>query len=1123
MFFNEVFKKTRIFKEWTENKNKNNFPVYINGVSQTVKALLISQEKNATVITADAAESYKLQQELFALNKDAVVLEARDFNIRNVSGYSKEYEHKRINTLSKVVDGDFDVLIVDAEALTEKCISKDELIKNKTVFSVNKEYNHNEILEKLILMGYVKTEQIEGCGQFSKRGDILDIFSPNLTNPVRIDFFDNEIERISFFDTDSQRRLNEIKEITILPASEQQEVDIEALVKYKNAQKNITLKNNIENDINKGDYFNDRYMAFYKNPSSTVFDYIKGIVFISELTNIKNRLKTLNDSRNLEKTALIEEGFLSKKTDVFYLQKADIFSKLEKFNIVYLDALLASKNELPPKSLINCDIKTLPLFQGNTELLIKDILEYNATLTVVLTAGEKSAFGLNELLNKNKIKTTLLNNNEIPIKGKYVTAGSLLSSLYFPSDNILIISNGEAVKKQRKRKFKSGKAINSLNELKIGDYVVHYAHGIGRFEGIHQLKNDNITKDYIKIKYKGDDCLYVPVTQLDLVSKYIGAKEDGRIVLNKLGGTEWQKATTKVKAAVKEMAKQLADLYAKRMNEKGHAFLQDTTMQDDFEDLFDYEETEDQLKAIEEIKNDMEKPSPMDRLLCGDVGFGKTEVALRAAFKCIDGGKQCAILVPTTLLANQHFLTTQKRFQNFPINIELLSRYRTKKQIEKSLNAIRRGTADLVIGTHRMISNDVSFKDLGLLIIDEEQRFGVSQKEKLKMLFPSVDILTLSATPIPRTLNMAMSGLRDMSSIEEAPQDRKPVQTYVCEQDNGIIVEAINKELRRGGQVFYLHNRVETIYHKAAKLLELIPNAKIGVAHGKMNEEELTGIWNDLIEHKIDILVCTTIIETGVDVSNANTLIVEDADRYGLAQLHQIRGRVGRSPRRAYAYFCYRTGKSLSDIAEKRLSAVREFTEFGSGFKIAMRDLEIRGAGNILGAEQHGNMEAVGYDMYIKLLGEAVKKEKGEEPEETIECTADLNINASIPESYIPYLTARLGIYRRIADIKNKEDSLDVIDELNDRFGPPPLEVLGLIDVALVRGVASKYGINEIIQNKNYIKMKIKDFELEKASKVLEKLGEGAALNLNDEPCYVIKVKENETPLNVLKRITERL
>ncbi len=653
--------------------------------------------------------------------------------------------------------------------------------------------------------------------------------------------------------------------------------------------------------------------------------------------------------------------------------------------------------------------------------------------------------------------------------------------------------------------------------------MVHYAHGIGQFDGIHRIETSNVVKDYIKIKYKGTDVLYVPVTQLDLVSRYIGAAGEGGPLLHRLGSAEWQKAKTRVRAAVRDMAKELTRLYGERLKVKGHAFMEDNELQADFEARFPYEETEDQLRAINEIKADMQRPVPMDRLLCGDVGFGKTEVALRAAFKCVQEGKQCAILVPTTILAWQHYLTATERFGDLPIQIKMLSRFCTKGQINKTVEGIKRGDVDLVIGTHRMISNDVKFRDLGLVIIDEEQRFGVAQKEKLKTMFNAVDVLTLTATPIPRTLNMAMSGIRDMSSIEEAPMDRQPVQTYVMEQNTAVITEAINKELRRGGQVYYLHNRVESITHCAARLKTALPNANIGIAHGKMGEEELSKIWKDLLDGEIDVLVCTTIIETGVDVPNCNTLIIEDADNMGLAQLHQIRGRVGRGPRRAYAYFCFRRGKALSEIATKRLEAIKEYTEFGSGFKIAMRDLEIRGAGNILGGEQHGHMDAVGYDMYIKLLNEAVSEQKGDAAPQKTECTVDLDISANIPEDYIPSLSHRLGIYRRIADIETLEDKTEVVDELIDRFGDPPSEVMGLIDIALLKGAAERNGIYEISGDRKSINFYVKNITPQNAGDLIKKLGQGTLLVPADPMHFTVKLKAGQNQVALLKEIAARL
>lgn len=628
-----------------------------------------------------------------------------------------------------------------------------------------------------------------------------------------------------------------------------------------------------------------------------------------------------------------------------------------------------------------------------------------------------------------------------------------------------------------------------------------------------------MTKDYIKIKYAKEDVLYVPVTQLDLVSKYIGPHEDGKnLKINRLGGKEWQKTRSRVRAAVKDMAEQLTKLYAERMKAPGYAFSPDTDMQNDFERRFEFEETDDQLRCIDEIKGDMEKNYPMDRLLCGDVGFGKTEVALRAAFKCITEGKQCAMLVPTTILAFQHYQTILKRFEGFPVEVEMISRFRTPQEQTRILRGLRQGSVDMVVGTHRLISKDIKFKDLGLVIIDEEQRFGVAQKEHLKELFPTVDVLTLSATPIPRTLNMAMTGIRDMSMLEEAPQDRHPVQTYVLEHDMGILAEAMQKELRRGGQVYYLHNRVDTITRAAARIHEFLPDARIGVAHGKMEEEELSEIWSNLLNGEIDILVCTTIIETGVDVPNVNTLIIENADRLGLAQLHQIRGRVGRSARRAYAYLTFTRGKELSEIATRRLSAIREYTEFGSGFQIAMRDLEIRGAGNILGAQQHGHMEAVGYDMYIQMLSEAIAEERGEKPEkQEEECLIDLQIEAHIPEEYIESIPQRLAIYRRIADIRTPDDAEDVYDELIDRFGDPPPSVQGLVNVSLLRNSASAQGIYEICQRGNCLLLYSNSIDMQKVSRLAALLRGRILVSAGAKPYISVKMAAGQTPVDTLQ------
>ncbi|MBQ7129176.1 MAG: transcription-repair coupling factor, partial [Clostridia bacterium] len=712
-------------------------------------------------------------------------------------------------------------------------------------------------------------------------------------------------------------------------------------------------------------------------------------------------------------------------------------------------------------------------------------------------------------------------------KKVYVTLGSLSCGIDYVTAKIAVFTYEKTVnlkKKKRKTYYKQGQTLGSLDELKKGELVVHSVYGIGIFEGIRKVETDGIVKDYITIKFQKDDILYVPVTQLDLVSRYIGGGNSNTVKLNKLGSDSWLKTKRRVKSAVKDMAKDLISLYSKRMQLKGFAFSEDTDLQHEFEYYFPYDETDDQLRCSQEIKTDMERQVPMERLLCGDVGFGKTEVALRAAFKAICDGKQVAILVPTTILAYQHYHTILKRMEHFAVNIEMLSRFCTQKQSSEIKKRLKRGEIDLVVGTHRIISGDVIFKDLGLLIIDEEHRFGVAQKEKLKQKFPNVDVLTLSATPIPRTLNMAMSGIRDMSIIEEAPSDRHPVQTYVLEYDKGIILEAIKKELSRGGQVYYLYNKVETIDLAAAKLKAELPDAVIDIAHGKMSEEELSLKWQGLLEGKIDILVCTTIIETGVDVPNVNTLIIENSDRFGLAQLHQIRGRVGRSSRRAYAYYTYRRGRALSDIATQRLEAIREYTEFVSGFKIAMRDLEIRGAGNILGAKQHGHMDSVGYDMYVKLLSKAIKEEKGEiTPSDEVEneCLIDLHIVAHIPEKYIESLSARLQIYRRIAEIKTNEDKEDVIDELIDRFGEPPKAVMGLIEIALLRNKASEFGILEISDRNGNMVIYFKDFSLEKIKPLMQKMKQRILISAGEKPYVTIRAKADENKLELLKQALE--
>ena len=663
--------------------------------------------------------------------------------------------------------------------------------------------------------------------------------------------------------------------------------------------------------------------------------------------------------------------------------------------------------------------------------------------------------------------------------------------------------------------------MDSFTDLSPGDLIVHEHHGIGRFVGMVKMQVDGAQKDYIKLAYAGTDTLYLPATQLDSIAKYIGGGEDPETKkLSKLGGGEWERAKSRTKAAVKDLAKGLIQLYAQRQRQPGYAFSPDSPWQKEFEDEFPYDETDDQLRSIEEIKRDMEKPRPMDRLLCGDVGYGKTEVAMRAIMKCVLDGKQAAILVPTTVLARQHYLTAKSRFAKYPVEIDVVSRFRTPAQMKKALSGVENGSVDILIGTHRLLQKDVHFKDLGLLVVDEEQRFGVTHKERLKEISKQVDVLTLSATPIPRTLNMALSGIRDMSAIEEPPSSRQPVQTYVMEHDWSVLADAMRRELERGGQVYYLHNRVDTITRTAARIKEMLgENVEVAVGHGKMSQEELSDVMTRMSDGDVDVLVCTTIIETGIDIANVNTLIIEDADKMGLAQLHQIRGRVGRSPRRAYAYMTYRPGKVLTDIAAKRLGAIREYAEFGSGFKIAMRDLEIRGAGNLLGPEQSGFLMSVGYDLYLKLLEDAVLEERGEKPVRAAECTADLNVAAAIPDRYVPSPEQRMDLYRRIARIRTSDDADDMTDELIDRFGDPPRAVNNLISIALLRGQASSCGITDISQKNGGVILTLTKVDLEIISVLAGSLSGRLLFAPGDKPTLTIRLKKGEDPLRLCEQV----
>lgn len=1126
---------------------KNMLPAGVTGLSYLNKVHLIHSlcEESGTraiIITGDEGEAVKIKEDLNTLfaSEDTLLYPARDFSLSSTAGQSREYEHLRLGVLGRMLEGDYKAVVCSIEAAMQFTIPPDVLLSRSFVIEQGMDISIEKAREILVNAGYSPCEMVEGSGQFAVRGGILDFYPPDAPNPIRAEFWGDSIDTMGYFEIVSQRRTENVDKIKITPSVEVLTGDglklsekiekLAASLRGKAVKARQALNRDAEM-LRSGlkPASTDKYIPLiYENPS-TVLNYADdALLFVSDTAKVKERGNAAQTLLLEDIKDFLESGELCRGLDRFALTWAEMKDEYEKRGAIYLDTFARGSFDTPIKTLINMDGRTLAPWGGDYSLLKEDIVPalQSGWCVAVMAGTEKAAQALCEMLSEDGIPTAAY--SEYPSsflkKSVNVLSGGLSGGLEYPAEKFMLISRGRASllkPKQISRKKRSKEGFNSLDELHRGDYIVHSVHGIGIFDGITKLEVGGVTKDYIKIKYAKEDVLFVPVTQLDLVSKYVGPGEEGRAVkINKLGTQEWKKTRTRVRSAVKDMAKELIKLYAARQNAPGYAFMPDTDMQNDFERRFAYDETDDQLRSIYEIKHDMEKKCPMDRLLCGDVGFGKTEVALRAAFKCIAEGKQCAMLVPTTVLAFQHYQTIIKRFEGFPVEVEMISRFRTAKQQEQIIKGLKRGSIDMIVGTHRLISKDVEFKDLGLVIVDEEQRFGVAQKEKLKERFPNVDVLTLSATPIPRTLNMAMSGIRDMSMLEEAPQDRHPVQTYVIEHDMGIIAQALEKELRRGGQAYYLHNRVDTIERTAAKIQELLPEARIGIAHGKMTEEALSTVWKNLLEGEIDILVCTTIIETGVDVPNANTLIVENADRLGLAQLHQIRGRVGRSARRASAYLTFTRGKELSDVATRRLTAIREYTEFGSGFKIAMRDLEIRGAGNILGAQQHGHMEAVGYDLYLKMLARAVSEEKGEvsdkEPEQ--ECLIDIQIQAHIPDDYIESVPQRLAAYRRIADIRNPDDADDVVDEFIDRYGDPPPCVEGLIRVALLRNTAISQGIYEIGQKGDCVLLYSENIDMKKVSVLGKEMKGRILVGAGKKPYISVKSSEDMPPVEALAK-----
>lgn len=1057
--------------------------------------------RQKVIVTFSALKAKEIYDDIKGFTDDVVMYPSKDFIFFSADVHGNLILQQRLEFIEKIVEDKPFTVIVTADAFMDKIQPLDKIKDNYLEISEGSVIEQDALKKKLVKMGYEAVEQVDSPGQFAIRGSIIDIYTLTDEVPYRIDFWDDEVDIIKSFEIENQRSIENLESIKIYPATEyfftEEEIKagldkiklelnktVEKFRKKFKTEEAHRLKTTVEEfitnmEINPFGVSIDSYVNYFSDSLTSLLEYFDNpIFFIDEPKRVLEQLNAVNGEFKDSMTNRLEKGYvLPGQTDVLW-NKERITDKINSYTKVVFTAIAQKVSVFDTEDFVEVDARNISPYNNKFEMLVEDLKRYKKQkysvllVTTSVTRGQRLAedlrdFGISAFYEKDD--TREVNPGEVMI-----ISGRLRKGFTYPMVKFVAISDtdifGERKKKRRKKHGYSGSNISSFSDLNIGDYVVHENHGLGIYRGIEKVEVDHVVKDYIKIEYAGGSNLYILATQLDMIQKYADS-ETKKPKLNRLGGQEWNKTKSKVKKAVAEIAKELVELYAIRQNGQGYAFSPDTEWQKEFEEMFPFEETDDQLNAINEVKKDMESTKIMDRLICGDVGFGKTEIAIRAAFKAIQDNKQVAYLVPTTVLAQQHYKTFKQRFKDFPVRVEMLSRFRTKSNIDQNIRDLKKGYVDIVIGTHRLLSKDVKFKDLGLLIIDEEQRFGVKHKEQIKELKNNVDVITLTATPIPRTLHMSLIGIRDMCVMEEPPQDRMPIQTFVMEYNEEIARDAINRELARGGQVYFVHNRVQDIADMAASVQNMVPDANVAFAHGQMSERQLEEIMYDFVNGDIDVLVSTTIIETGLDIPNANTIIIHDAERMGLSQLYQLRGRVGRSNRMAYAFLMYSRNKMLTEVAEKRLGAIRDFTELGSGVKIAMRDLEIRGTGNLLGAQQSGHLEAVGYDLYCKMLNQAIEVLKGETPEEDFETKIDLMCDAFVPASYIKNETLKMDIYKRIAGIETDEEYEDMQDELIDRFGDIPSQVENLLQVVLLKAAAHKVYITEISGTKD--KMKI--------------------------------------------------
>lgn len=1081
------------FKELQSAVRKKKLPVQVTGCIDSQKCHLMfaaSQDvKKRLIITYNDLRAKEIYEDCKLYDREVCLYPAKDIIFFSADIRGNAIVRERIKILRRLLEDVPVTVIATIDGGMDKVLSLEYLKKNCICIRNADTLNMSVLELKLVQMGYERQVQVEAAGEFAVRGGIVDIFPLTEEAPVRVELWGDEVDSIRSFDAASQRSIENLDEIWIYPASEfilEESVkekglaaldgelehfsaDLKKEGKFEEAARickvSAEFKENLE--YCQGSVGLDSYVNYFFTKTVSFFDYFRdgdSVIFLDEPARIMEKGEAVMTEFSESMTGRIEKGYiLPGQMDVIFDYRA-LLAGVMGANTVLLSMMEAKLDKFSVRARYSLTVKSVNPYNNNFELLVKDLKAWkkNGSRVILFSGSRTRAERLAEDLRDHELtaffcddRDRIVQNGEI-----MVTQGNIHRGFEYPLVKFVMISESDifgAVKKSKKKKVRAyeGSKISSFSDLNIGDYVVHENHGLGIYRGIEKLTVDKVTKDYIKIEYAGGGTLYILATGLDLIQKYAGA-DARKPKLNKLGSTEWKTTKARVRGAVKDIAQELVNLYALRQSRKGFAFSQDDTWQKEFEELFPFEETDDQLRAIEETKRDMESVRIMDRLVCGDVGYGKTEIAIRAAFKAVLDKKQVVFLVPTTILAQQHYNTFSQRMKDFAVNVEMLSRFRTPAEQKRILAGVEKGDIDILIGTHRVLSKDIKYKDLGLLIIDEEQRFGVAHKEKLKQMKGDVDVLTLTATPIPRTLHMSLAGIRDMSVLEEPPVDRMPIQTFVLEHNDEMIREAINRELARGGQVYYVYNRVNGIDEIALKVQRLVPEANVAFAHGQMSERQLEKIMFEFVNGEVDVLVSTTIIETGLDISNVNTMIIDDADRLGLSQLYQLRGRVGRSNRAAYAFLMYKRDKMLREVAEKRLQAIREFTELGSGFKIAMRDLEIRGAGNLLGAEQSGHMEAVGYDLYCKMLNEAVKsmKDGGGEEEESFETSIDLPLDAYIPATYIKNELQKLDMYKRVAGIETLEELEDLQEEFIDRFGEPPKPVLNLLQVALLKAQA---------------------------------------------------------------------